>query len=264
MSRSPWLVLVSSFAVAITIMAGPARAEQPALTPSASPAPLAAPDAPAQPPAPAPQPDAQPPAPAPQPDAQPQAGPPITSEYPRLPLPPVASRPAAAPVLPRGTMAPGATPVLPPPAPAPKRYERYPLTVMIADVAWLVASVKLESPGLFLGGYVGAAPLAHLLMGNTRSAWISAGLRAGAVAFTAVTAINAFSSDCYDCEAEAGLVVAGVLGAATIMVVDWMVLAKKEVPAAVPVPPRDAPAWVVTPQVQVGQGGLQLGVGGWF
>jgi hypothetical protein len=160
-------------------------------------------------------------------------------------------------------MPPGATQTLPPPAPR-SRGESYALAVIVADAAWIWASWKLESPGLVLGGYIGAAPLTHALMGNARSAWISGGLRAGAVLFTAGATINALGSNCGDCDSEAGLIVAGVLGAGIIMVADWVVLARKETPAAVPVQPRSAPAWAVTPQVQVGQGGLQLGLGGWF
>lgn len=152
---------------------------------------------------------------------------------------------------------------MPLPPPPPKRVESYPFTVMIADAAWMAAaSQQYENPLVFLGGYIFAAPVAHLLMGNQRSAWISAGLRAGAVAFTTAATIHAFTTDCYPCDVEGGLIVAGVLGSVTVMVVDWLVLAKKEVP--VPVQPRSAPDWAVTPQVQVGQGGLQLGLGGWF
>jgi hypothetical protein len=235
MSRSRWLVLVSCLAVAIPVLTGPTSAEQPALTP-----------------------------PSRQPAGQPQPRPPITSEYPRLP--PVPSYPGAAPALPRGTTAPGATQAtqpLPPP-PAPKREESYLLAVMVADAAWIWGTWKLDSPGLLLGGYIGAAPLTHALMGNSRSAWISAGLRAGAVAFTAGAAIHAYASNCDDCEAEVGLVVLGLVGAGTVMLADWLVLARREVPVEGPVQPRSAPAWAVTPQVNVGQGGLQLGLGGWF
>lgn len=153
--------------------------------------------------------------------------------------------------------------MLPAPAPRP-RVERYPLAVMVADAAWMLAGWRMESPGLLLGGYVGAAPLAHALMGNTRGALISGGLRASALVFTVGATAHAFASDCGDCEAEGGLIAAGLIGGATIMVVDWLVLARKEIPVRVPAQPHSAPAWGVTPQVQAEQGGLQLGVGGWF
>jgi hypothetical protein len=270
MSRPWWLVFVSSLAVAFAVLARPARAEQPALPPPPAPTPPPgpAPAAAAEPPAPEAGPAAPTLAPAPtltpaeQP--QPQQGPPPTSEYP--PLPPVASsHPAPAPAMPRGTAPPGATPTMQLPPPPPKRFTRYPITVMIADAAWIVAATQqIEDPIVFLGGYIVAAPVAHLLMGNPRSAWISAGLRAGAVAFTTTATFYAVTSNCYECETEIGLVAVGLIGAATIMVADWTVLAKREIPAAVPVQPRSAPDWAVTPQVQVGQGGLQLGLGGWF
>jgi hypothetical protein len=258
MSRSRWLVLVSSFAVALTVLARPSRAEQPVLPPPpaptaqpAQPAPEAGPAAPTQTPALAVPPAEQP---------RPQQGPPTTSEYP--PLPPVPSEPAAAPAMPRGTAPPGATPVMPAAPPASRQFNRYPVTVMVADALWIVAAAQApESPVLYLGGYTFAAPVAHLVMGNPRSALISGGLRAGAVAFTMAATIRAL--DCYgDCDADIGLVAVGLIGAATIMVVDWAVLAKKEVP--LPVQPRSAPDWAVTPQMQVGQGGVQLGLGGWF
>jgi hypothetical protein len=135
---------------------------------------------------------------------------------------------------------------------------------MLADAAWMWGGWRLESSGLMVGGYMGAAPLAHALMGNTRSALISGGLRSGAVALIAATAVHAIESDCGDCEVELGVLYVGVIGIAAVMVADWLVLAKKEVPVAGSVQPNRAPDWVVTPQVQARDGGLQLGVGGWF
>jgi hypothetical protein len=258
----PSLATLATLAVALAV---PARAEQPSVTPPSSTAP--APAAPATPPPAAPAaPAVTAPAPAP--------APPATSEY-----PPVTTYPAPAPVIQTGTAAPGATLAMPALQPQPRpQYQHYGLAVMLADLTWIWASWRLENGPLALGGYVGAAPLAHALMGNPRSAWISAGLRAGALAFTTGVTLYALSSSCYDCETEMELVVLGLIGAGTIMVADWLVLARKEIPrqAIEPRPQRDAPRWhevpksdkppdwAVQPDVQATQGGLQLGVSGWF
>jgi hypothetical protein len=193
---------------------------------------------------------------------------PARAEQPAAPPPPPVDGATAQP-LPPGTTPPGATPfALPAPPPAPMtRTKRYPLAVMVADAAWALAAYRLDSPYLAMGGYIGAAPLAHAMMGNTRGALISGGLRATALAVTVVGALTiGRKQDCLEeCDEEPGpLVYAGLIGAGVVVLVDWLVLAKKEVPVAAPMQARSAPDWAVTPQVQVGQGGLQVGLGGWF
>jgi hypothetical protein len=248
MSRSRWLVFVSFLAVTITVLGGPTRAEQPVLPPPPSPAPSAPPPRQQQP--------------------QPQPGPPLTtSATPRLPPAPVYG--GTAQPLPPGTRPPGATQyALPVLSPAPMTWTKhYPLAVMVADAAWSLAAYRLDSPALAVGGYIGAAPLVHAMMRNTRGALISGGLRAAAVVVTAVGLLTIETEpNCFEnCEDPPGaLVYAGLIGAGAVVLVDWMVLAKKEVPVAAPMQARSAPDWAVTPQVQVGLGGLQVGVGGWF
>lgn len=200
-------------------------------------------------------------------DATTRAAPPANIVYPELPparargqaWPPPGPRARAARPRgasgPPGATAPGAYPAS---APAMYREESYRSLALLADVAWIWATWRTEQPWLALAGYVGAAPLVHASQRNTRSAWISAGARAGALLLAVAMIEGACASDGYCDESIDDAVLLGLTGMGTVMVVDWLVLARKQVP----VTPRPASTWA--PRVSATPGGLQLGVAGAF
>lgn len=186
--------------------------------------------------------------------ATPRATPPANIVYPdrspaREPMP----RPGTAG--PPGAAGPGAYPASPP---VTYQEETYRGLVLLADVAWMWAAWQTEEPLLALGGYLGAAPLMHVAQKNSRSAWISAGARAGALLLTVGIIQSSCSPDGYCDEAAEDALMLGVTAMGAVMVVDWLVLGKKRVP----VTSRPAPTWA--PQVSATAGGLRLGVAGAF
>jgi hypothetical protein len=278
MSRRVAVLSCLILVMALGMVSGSTAQAQPGMTPPAASTPPAAngrPGAPAQPGATAPatpgaraQPAGMPPA-TPGARAQPAGMPPATSEYPPIPPPAPAGN---VPVQPRGVLAPGATvPAAAPPRPAP-RYETYHALAFLGDFAWFYASYRLveaESDAaalVSLGGYVLTVPFIHAVQGNTRSAWISGGVRAAALGLTLGSIAAAFGSSCSGDSCPAlGLAFTGLMGMGTIMVADWFVLSRKEIPQETPARPRGTqPGWTLLPQVQLGHESLQVGVGGAF
>jgi hypothetical protein len=157
------------------------------------------------------------------------------------------------------------------PRPA-RRYETYRGLAFLGDLAWFWATYRLgesESelfPWVMLGGYVFTVPLVHAAKGNPRSAWISGGVRAAALGLTLGSVAASFGSSCSgdDCPAVS-LAILGVLGMGSIMVADWFVLSRKEIPQETPARvPGTQPGWTLLPQVQLGHESLHVGVGGSF
>lgn len=215
------------------------------------------------------QPDAHAPAAMPGEPAQPAGMPPATSEYPPLPPPPPAA--GNVPMPPRGMLAPGSTaPADAQPRPAP-RYETYRALAFAGDLAWFWASYRLADADAELaslvafGGYVVTVPLIHAIKGNSRSAWISGGVRAAALGLTVSSVVATIGSSCDDSCPALGLAFTGLIGMGSIMVADWFVLSRKEIPQETPARVHGAqPGWTLLPQVQVGHESLRVGVGGSF
>ena len=168
-----------------------------------------------------------------------------------------------------GAMPPLATPELPvtEPAPAPivtmppmtkVEVDRYWYLLMLADVSWLWASIRLDQENLAYVAYPTLAPAVHLLMGNGRGALASLGLRVGA------EAIAYGYSAVADAEDRKVLVTGGVLlGVAAVF--DWFYLGRRFKTVPLPAHGRESSStWTWTPSVLAGQRGLQLGVSGAF
>lgn len=161
-----------------------------------------------------------------------------------------------------------AAPELPvtPPAPAPivttpplttVQVERYWYVLMLADLAWLWASIRLDEESLAFVAYPAMAPAVHVLMDNGRGALQSLALRAGVGALTYLTLTMRDTDD------DALLRTGGVfLGAAAVF--DWFYLGKRY--ETVPLPRRrgEPSTWTWTPSVAAGAHGLQVGISGAF
>ncbi len=189
---------------------------------------------------------------------------------------------------------PGRTPVGPPQAYAPQGYapqappvtytKRYGSTIALADAASVAAIVvgtilivsaafsdydcdydcDDDSGSVGLGvvlmiggsaGYVFGGPLIHNYHGNGSASGKSIALRLGLPLAGALAgaALSAGDESCYDCDDYSGGLSA--LGVISAMVIDWTVLAKKQVRVDAPVVPYAAP---------MHGGGMTLGVGGTF
>lgn len=155
-----------------------------------------------------------------------------------------------------------------PPAPAPivtmppltaVRVERYWYLLMLADVSWLWASLRLEEEKLAFVAYPSVTPAVHLLMDNRRGALQSLALRLGAEALAYVY-VYVVADD--DEDKRVRLTGAAFLGAAALL--DWFYLGKRH--RTVPLPARrtDASTWTWTPGLLASERGLQLGVSGVF
>ncbi len=140
-----------------------------------------------------------------------------------------------------------------------KRTESYRTHVLIADAAsWTILAIgsgsgsdkllALGTGGLLLGGAA-----VHIGHGNTRSAWLSFGVRAG----LPIAGAYAFSSSCsgqnFDCLGQA--IAGGVLGYGLAVTLDWFVFAKKT-EYVYPV----AGALALRPTLEFKQGGAVAGL----
>jgi hypothetical protein len=182
------------------------------------------------------QPVGQPPAPAPA--TQPATQPP--SPWSELPVTP----PAQAPIV---TMPPMTT----------VQVERYWYLLMLADVSWLWASIRLNEENLAFVSYPTLAPAVHVLMDNGRGALESLALRAG------VGGLAYLYVELADAEDDDVLLRAGVaLGAAAVF--DWFYLGRKLETVPLDVHGHQSSTWTWMPSVLAGEQGLQLGVSGAF
>jgi hypothetical protein len=214
--------LVCLASMALAMPARPARAQQPDGQPSA-PAPT-------------------PPVPATQPatTAQPEIPAQPTTPWPELPVAP----PEPAPIV---TMPPMTT----------VRVERYWYLLMLADVSWLWASIRLNQENLAFLSYPAMAPAVHLLMDNRRGALTSVAMRIGVGALTYLYVKDKDTDD------DEVLLRGGVcLGVAAVF--DWFYLGRRF--KTVPLPARrgESSPWTWTPSVLAGEHGLQLGISGAF
>jgi hypothetical protein len=167
-----------------------------------------------------------------------------------------------------GAIPPPAWPELPvtEPAPAPivtmppmttVAVERYWYLLMLADLSWLWASIRLDEDNIALLGYPALAPSVHLLMGNDRSALESVGLR---VVVGGLTYLYVSEKDPED---DAVRLRAGAfMGAAALF--DWFYLGRRFKTVPLPASGRSSSTWTWTPSVLAGEQSLQLGVSGAF
>jgi hypothetical protein len=135
--------------------------------------------------------------------------------------------------------------------------QRYWYVLMLADVSWLWASIRLDEDSLAAIAYPAMAPAVHVLMDNNRGALQSLALRAGAGALTYLYLTVRDTDD------DAILRTGGVfLGA--VAVFDWFYLGKKR--ETVPLPSRrgKSSTWTWAPDVAAGEHGLQVGISGAF
>ncbi|HWN66111.1 MAG TPA: hypothetical protein VNM90_00660 [Haliangium sp.] len=191
------------------------------------------------------QPVGQPPAAAPAAPPTPEAQPP--SAMPPLALPELpVTEPAPAPIV---TMPPLTT----------VQVDRYWYLLMLADVSWLWASIRLDQENLAFVTYPTLAPAVHLFMGNGRGALTSLAVRVGA------EAIAYGYSAVADAEDREVLVTGGVLlGVAAVF--DWFYLGRRFKTVPLPAHGRESSSytWTWTPSVLAGAHAWQLGVAGAF
>jgi hypothetical protein len=189
------------------------------------------------------QPVEEPPAPAPTAEPAPAAQPPSAIPPPTWPELPV-TEPAPAPIV---TMPPMTT----------VEVERYWYLLMLADLSWLWASIRLDEENLAFLGYPALAPSMHLLMGNDRSALQSVALRVvvGGLAYLYIS----------DKGPEDDIVwrkAGAYMGAAAV--IDWFFLGRRLETVSLPARGKDSSTWTWTPGLLAGEQGLQLGVSGAF
>jgi hypothetical protein len=153
-----------------------------------------------------------------------------------------------------------------PPAPAPivttppmttVEVERYWYVLMLADLSWLWASIRLDEENLAFVAYPAMAPAVHVLMDKGRGALQSLALRIG------VGALTYLYLTVRDTDDDALLRTGGVfLGAAAAF--DWFYLGKTL--ETVPLPARRgrSSTWTWAPSVVAGEDGLQVGISGAF
>jgi hypothetical protein len=184
-------------------------------------------------------------------------------------------RPAATPAPPAAQSRPEAPgPAIPPelpvtpPAQAPivtmpplttVRVERYWYLLMLADVSWLWASLRLKEEKLAFVAYPAMAPAVHLLMDNGRGALQSMAVRVGMEALAYVYVYVVAEDDQDD---RAQLTGAAFLGAAALF--DWLYLGKRLRTVPLPVRRTEASAWTWTPSLLAGEHGVQVGISGAF
>jgi hypothetical protein len=187
--------------------------------------------------------------------------------------PPAATAPATAQSRPDAP-APTTWPDLPvaPPAEAPivtmpplttVHVERYWYLLMLADVSWLWASLRLGEEKPAFVAYPALAPAVHLLMDNGRGALQSMALRVGVEALAYVYVYVVAENEEDD---RVRLTGAAFLGAAALF--DWFYLGKRLKTVPLPARRSEAPAsastWTWTPGLVAGAHGLQLGISGAF
>jgi hypothetical protein len=189
------------------------------------------------------QPVGRPPAPAPPAQPAPTVQPPGAIPPPGLPELPV-TEPAPAPIV---TTPPMTT----------VQVERYWYLLMLADLSWLWASIRLNEENLALLGYPALAPSVHVLMDNGRGALESVALR---IAVGGLTYLYVWADDSEDDDV---LLRGGVfLGAAAVF--DWFYLARRFKTVPLPARGRESSTWTWMPSVLAGEQSLQLGVSGAF
>jgi hypothetical protein len=161
----------------------------------------------------------------------------------------------------------------------PTKTERYGGQILLADAAWLAATMvvgNLEAnsssdgdasiTGVLAFGYFVTGPAVHMKHGNNSGAAKSLAARALLPVAGMMVGAVAFSQDCpndsgLDCgfNTLAGMMVGGLAGGVGAMVLDWTVLGKKEVR----IPGAEVIARV-QPRVGVTKDAVSVGFGGSF
>jgi hypothetical protein len=234
MSRARGLLVLAGVAsMTLAMAAGPVRAqEQPPAAPAAPAAPAVA------------TPDTAAPAPARDDDAS--AAPP--------------------PALPMATTPPQEAPIVtgpPAPTPAPQATEHYWYVLMLADLSWLWASIRLDEASIGALAYPTVAPAMHLVLRNDRGALGSLSMRLGALGLAYLSYLLVDNPDAPDSD---GIVIAGGVFLSAVAVFDWFYFGRKPVPAPGPVEGGQAATSTQTwaPGVLASEHGLQLGLTGRF
>jgi hypothetical protein len=171
-------------------------------------------------------------------------------------------------------------PAVAPPAPITKT-QRYGGIVLLADAAWIAAATLSDQVGddtgdenltsmIVLGGYYGGGPLVHLAYGNPSGARKSLAARALLPLGGALLGMLAFSGE-NDSGAlipaeVVGMMLGGMVGVGTAMIIDWTVIAKRR--RVVNPPPAAAPVGfgehALRPAVKINPGGVTLSLAGSF
>lgn len=145
------------------------------------------------------------------------------------------------------------------------KIERYGLTIAAVDLGSLAGGIA--HPGISLSGYVLGGPLVHLSMGDSTKAMASLGMRLALP--IAGGFIGGNLQDCSDGDSlcgVAGVILGGLMGIGTALVVDWFVLAKKTVYVDEPMRPgiRLGSAHILPDLMISANGDTSLGVRGMF
>ena len=119
-----------------------------------------------------------------------------------------------------------------PATPLPTTYahtQHYGLWVAGVDVAGFALSLATEDGSYFLGSYLLGAPAVHLFQGNFKSALGSIGLRTGLVLggmFVGSRVADCGPDSSFSCGLD-GLVIGGLIGAGSALLLDWFWLSEK-------------------------------------